>query len=165
MAELFPFAQGRDDDDMGTPGSPWVHNAETTSSSTPPVQAVEMLRERLGQHPCDQRSSVSEVQKSFPGVDFAGTVCHPRSLSICITPPFPSHADHCFSCLAVFAGCISDKDTLWKADHRETLAEIVSRGCRIMDMLMRRPEKHIVVVNRHTHTHTHRTQRAWFIEG
>ncbi|KAJ4701514.1 Phosphoglycerate mutase-like protein 1 [Melia azedarach] len=46
------------------------HNSTSGVINCPPIVAVELCRERLGVHPCDQRRSVSEYQSLFPGIDF-----------------------------------------------------------------------------------------------
>ncbi|XP_048134828.1 phosphoglycerate mutase-like protein 1 isoform X2 [Rhodamnia argentea] len=45
--------------------------AAISSLDSPPIVAVELCREHLGVHPCDKRSSVTDYQFLFPGVDFS----------------------------------------------------------------------------------------------
>ncbi|XP_044963986.1 phosphoglycerate mutase-like protein 1 [Hordeum vulgare subsp. vulgare] len=42
-----------------------------SSLNCPPFLAVEACRERLGVHPCDKRSSVTEYRALFPAIDFS----------------------------------------------------------------------------------------------
>jgi hypothetical protein len=37
----------------------------------PPFVAAELIRERIGTHPCDKRRSRAELAKDFPSVDFS----------------------------------------------------------------------------------------------
>ncbi|XP_057867507.1 phosphoglycerate mutase-like protein isoform X5 [Cryptomeria japonica] len=45
--------------------------AAISSSKCPPFLAMELCRERMGLHPCDQRKSISECQTLFPAIDFS----------------------------------------------------------------------------------------------
>ncbi|XP_051132601.1 phosphoglycerate mutase-like protein 1 [Andrographis paniculata] len=45
--------------------------AAISSLNCPPIVAVELCREHLGVHPCDQRRTVSEYKRLFPAVDFS----------------------------------------------------------------------------------------------
>lgn len=42
-----------------------------SSLNCPPFIAVELCREHLGVHPCDQRRSISEYKPLFPAIDFS----------------------------------------------------------------------------------------------
>lgn len=42
-----------------------------SSLDCPPIIAVELCREHLGVHPCDQRRNISDYQFLFPAVDFS----------------------------------------------------------------------------------------------
>ncbi|KAK1405603.1 phosphoglycerate mutase-like protein 1 [Heracleum sosnowskyi] len=42
-----------------------------SSLNCPPFVAVELCREHLGVHPCDQRRSISEYKPMFPAIDFS----------------------------------------------------------------------------------------------
>ncbi|XP_017249413.2 phosphoglycerate mutase-like protein 1 isoform X2 [Daucus carota subsp. sativus] len=42
-----------------------------SSSKCPPFIAVELCREHMGVHPCDQRRSISEYKPIFPAIDFS----------------------------------------------------------------------------------------------
>ncbi|KAL8131030.1 phosphoglycerate mutase-like protein [Apium graveolens] len=42
-----------------------------SSLNCPPFIAVELCREHLGVHPCDQRRSISEYKPMFPAIDFS----------------------------------------------------------------------------------------------
>ncbi|WCJ19683.1 Phosphoglycerate mutase family protein [Euphorbia peplus] len=46
---------------------------KTTSNDVkcPPFLAIELCRERFGQHPCDKRRSISETRPLFPQIDFS----------------------------------------------------------------------------------------------
>ncbi|KAL9263172.1 Phosphoglycerate mutase-like protein [Drosera capensis] len=85
-----------------------------SSFNCPPVVAVELCREHLGVHPCDQRRSMSEYQYLFPAIDFSQIE--------------------------------SDEDILWKANVRETKAEVAARGLEFMNWLCTREEREIAVV-------------------
>ncbi|KAL9238512.1 hypothetical protein vseg_012921 [Gypsophila vaccaria] len=85
-----------------------------SSLNCPPIMAVELCREHLGVHPCDQRRNIHEYRHMFPGIDFTQIE--------------------------------SDEDVLWKADVRETKAEVRERGMKFMNWLSTRNEKEIAVV-------------------
>ncbi|KAJ3706147.1 hypothetical protein LUZ61_009852 [Rhynchospora tenuis] len=42
-----------------------------SSLGSPPFLAVESCRERLGEHPCDRRRSITEYRPAFPAIDFS----------------------------------------------------------------------------------------------
>ncbi|ONH90828.1 hypothetical protein PRUPE_8G076400 [Prunus persica] len=42
-----------------------------SSLNCPPIIAIELCREHLGVHPCDNRRSISDYQFLFPAVDFS----------------------------------------------------------------------------------------------
>ncbi|XP_063948646.1 phosphoglycerate mutase-like protein 1 isoform X1 [Daucus carota subsp. sativus] len=44
---------------------------EISSLNCPPFIALELCREHLGVHPCDQRRSISEYKPLFPAIDFS----------------------------------------------------------------------------------------------
>ncbi|KAL2936573.1 Phosphoglycerate mutase-like protein 1 [Bienertia sinuspersici] len=72
-----------------------------------------------GVHPCDKRRSVHEYQCLFPAINFLQA-----------STPWME----------------TDEDTLWKADVRETIAEVADRGMKFMNWLLTRKEKEIAVV-------------------
>ncbi|KAL5855144.1 hypothetical protein ACOSQ4_004946 [Xanthoceras sorbifolium] len=85
-----------------------------SSLNSPPFIAVELCREHLGVHPCDQRRNVSDYQFLFPAIDFSLIE--------------------------------NDEDVLWKANVRETKAEVAARGLKFMNWLWTRKEKEIAIV-------------------
>ncbi|KAA0155977.1 hypothetical protein FNF29_01396 [Cafeteria roenbergensis] len=48
--------------------------------ASPPFEAVEDLRERLGSHPCDKRRSKAELRADFPGVNLDGLLTEEDTL-------------------------------------------------------------------------------------
>ncbi|KAL9244773.1 hypothetical protein vseg_018501 [Gypsophila vaccaria] len=85
-----------------------------SSLNCPPIMAVELCREHLGVHPCDQRRHIHDYHCMFPAIDFSQIE--------------------------------SEEDVLWKADVRETKAEVAERGMKFINWLWTRNEKEIAVV-------------------
>ncbi|KAK9677371.1 hypothetical protein RND81_11G139300 [Saponaria officinalis] len=88
--------------------------AAISSLNCPPIMAVELCREHLGVHPCDQRRHIHDYHCMFPAIDFSEIE--------------------------------SEEDVLWKADVRETKAEVAERGMKFMNWLWTRKETEIAVV-------------------
>lgn len=84
-----------------------------------PFVAMELCRETLGVHTCDQRRPLSELRRKFPDVDFAFKT----------------------------AAMEDEQDAMWQPDHRETSAEIQARAREFLSQLFELvPERHVAVV-------------------
>ncbi|KAH9605460.1 hypothetical protein KSS87_008331 [Heliosperma pusillum] len=90
--------------------------AAISSLNCPPILAIELCREHLGVHPCDQRRHIHEYQCLFPAIDFSQIE--------------------------------SDEDVLWKADVRETKAEVAERGMKFMNCFANCELRSMVITDR-----------------
>ncbi|KAE8659223.1 Nudix hydrolase [Hibiscus syriacus] len=110
----------------------------------PPIMAVELCRDRLGQRPCDMRRRVSECQDLFPSIDFTMAsslaIIYLSVFEVCIV----------FVYVLIFDGMDqmdSEEDSMWNPDVRESEDEMAARMVLFMEWLWTRPEQEIVIVS------------------
>lgn len=98
-----------------------------------------------GEHPCDKRRSLNDYRQEFPGIDFSQVQCSAgqvpvwslRSAELLCWPHTvlvlqSTWANTAPACIRVQVK--DEEDVLWKADVRETDAEIAERGYRFLQV-------------------------------
>ncbi|XP_019059193.1 PREDICTED: phosphoglycerate mutase-like protein 1 [Tarenaya hassleriana] len=99
---------------------------ESLVTSSPPIVALELARNRIGLRPANMRRDVSEYESLLYN-------------------PFPplSFLDNIY----IYIQMEDEEDKLWKIDVQESEEELLARGTEFMKWLWKRPEKEVAIVS------------------